>query len=328
MSIRIVYLSTPEFGVPTLRAMAADDRFDVVGVVTQPDKNAGRGQKLSPPPVKVAAEELGLRVLQPAKLRDPGAIAAVAELKPDVIAVAAYGQWIPAEVFDMPPKRSLNLHPSLLPRHRGAAPVMSAILAGDTEVGLTVLFVEDEMDAGDIFARLSIPLGPEDTTVSVMERLAELAPPFFLDVLVDWVEGKITPVPQDHSQSTWFDRIKKDIGLIDWNMPAIEIDRRCRALTPWPGVYTFFEGNRLQIHQSKPLLTTDAPAGQNALSMDDVLAISTAEPGTVVAIEQGVAIVTGDGALRVDVLQLQGRRALAIEEFIRGQRTFIGSKLG
>jgi methionyl-tRNA formyltransferase len=328
MSIRIVYLSTPEFGVPTLRAMAADERFDLVGVVTQPDKSAGRGLKLNPPPVKVAAEKLGLRVLQPASLRTPEAIAAVAGLQPDVIAVAAYGQWIPAEVFDMPPKRSLNLHPSLLPRHRGAAPVMSAILAGDTEVGLTVLFVEDEMDAGDIFAQMSVPIGPEATTISVMEQLAELAPPFFLNVLADWVAGAITPVPQDHSQSTWFDRIKKDIGLIDWSMSAVEIDRRCRALTPWPGIYTFFEGNRLQIHKSKPLLTDDAPANQEELSMDDVMALSAAEPGTVVAIEQGVAIATGDGALRVDVLQLQGRRALDIGEFIRGQRTFVGSTLG
>ena len=328
MSIRIVYLSTPEFGVPTLRAMAADERFDLVGVVTQPDKSAGRGLKLSPPPVKVAAEELGLRVLQPASLRTPEAIAAVAELAPDVIAVAAYGQWIPAEVFDMPPKRSLNLHPSLLPRHRGAAPVMSAIIAGDAEVGLTVLFVEDEMDAGDIFTQLSIPLGPEDTTISVMEHLAELSPPFFLDALADWVEGKITPVPQDHSQSTWFDRIKKDMGLIDWTMPAIDIDRRCRALTPWPGIYTFFGGRRLQIHKTKPLLVTEGPQDQETLPMDDVLAISMAEPGTVVAIEQGVAVVTGDGALRVDVVQLQGKRALSIDDFIRGQRTFIGSQLG
>lgn len=323
MAIRIVYLSTPDFGIPTLRLLAEDRRFDLVGVITQPDKPAGRGLRPTPPPVRIAADELGLHVLQPASLRVPDVVSAVENWRPDLIAVAAYGLWIPETIYDLPPKRSLNLHPSLLPRHRGAAPVMSAIIAGDDDVGLSVLFVEDEMDAGDVFGQLRVPLGPDDTTASVMANLAKLGAPFFLDILSDWAEGKIVPTPQDHTQSTWFDRITKDAGIIDWNMPAVDIDRRWRGLTPWPGAYTFFDGRRLLIRQAKPLVLTE-----DALPLDDMLALSAADPGVVVAIDQGVAVPTGDGALRLDVLQLEGRQALSVNDFVRGQRTFVGSKLG
>lgn len=323
MAIRIVYLSTPDFGIPTLRLLAEDRRFDLVGVITQPDKPAGRGLRPTPPPVRIAADELGLHVLQPASLRVPDVVSAVENWRPDLIAVAAYGLWIPETIYDLPPKRSLNLHPSLLPRHRGAAPVMSAIIAGDDDVGLSVLFVEDEMDAGDVFGQLRVPLGPDDTTASVMANLAKLGAPFFLDILSDWAEGKIVPTPQDHTQSTWFDRITKDAGIIDWNMSAVDIDRRWRGLTPWPGAYTFFDGRRLLIRQAKPLVLTE-----DALPLDDMLALSAADPGVVVAIDQGVAVPTGDGALRLDVLQLEGRQALSVNDFVRGQRTFVGSKLG
>jgi len=252
MSIRLVYMSSPSFGIPSLHLLAQDRRFQVVGVVTQPDKPAGRGLRCTPPPIKHAAQELGLPVIQHKSLRAPEAFAEIQALRPDLIAVAAYGQWIPANIFNMPPLRSVNLHPSLLPRHRGAAPVISAILAGDTEVGLSVLFVEDEMDAGDLLAQMSIPLHADDATAGVMARLAEIGAPFFVEALAGWAEGHITPIPQDHSQSTWIDRLKKDAGQIDWRLSAQEIDRRCRAFTPWPGAYTFLHGQRLLIHKVTP----------------------------------------------------------------------------
>lgn len=315
MAARVLYLSTPEFGVPTLQRLARDKRFGLVGVVTQPDKPAGRGLRLTPPPIKTAARALGLNVLQPPSLRTSEAQAAIARLAPDVIAVAAYGQWIPAEVFDLPPLRSINLHPSLLPRHRGAAPVISALLAGDAEVGLSVLFVEDEMDAGDILAQMRVPVAEGDTTASLMARLAEIGAPFFVDALAAWAAGEIAPQPQDHAQSTWIDRLEKKAGRIDWHWPAEEIARRCRAFAPWPGTYTTFEGRRLLVHRATAIPLSDP-------------SLSDLTPGTVVRLGSGIIVVTGDGALRLEIVQLAGRRALAVADFLRGQRGFVGARLG
>ena len=313
---RILYMSTPEFGIPSLRCLAEDDRFELVGVVTQPDKPAGRGLKFTPPPIKVASLELGLNVLQPASLRTPAAQAAIRALQPDMIAVAAYGQWIPEQVFDLPPKRSLNLHPSLLPGHRGAAPVLSTILAGEEEVGLSVLFVENEMDVGDLLAQMTVPIGKDDTMGSMMAKLAEIGAPFFVETLAAWAAGEIIPQPQDHTRATWIDRLEKKEGLIDWNRSAKEIARRCRAFSPWPGTYTFFEGRRLLIHRAVAVSLPDA-------------SLSILKPGTVVELSGSkIAVSTGDGLLQLDTLQLESRRSLAVDDFVRGQRTFIGTILG
>lgn len=315
MAIRLLYISTPYFGVPSLQLLAQDHRFEVVGVVTRPDMPEGRGLRVAPPPVKLAALELGLQVLQPPSLRTPNAQATIRALEPDVIAVAAYGQWIPAEIFDLPPKRSLNLHPSLLPRHRGAAPVPSTILAGDSMVGLSVLFVEDEMDAGDLLDQLSMPIGDHDAAGSLMGTLAEIAAPFFADTLAGWVAGEVVPRAQDHSQATWIDRMAKSAGLMDWSLPAGQLARHCRAFSPWPGTYTFFEERRLLVHWAKALpVPSDTNPG--------------AKPGTVVREGIDVAVVTSDGLLRLDRVQLEGRRSLDIHDFVRGQRSFVGTKLG
>ena len=315
MPIRLLYISTPQFGVPSLQFLARDDRFEVVGVVTRPDMPAGRGLRVAPPPVKQAARALGIGVLQPPNLRTPGAQAAIRALEPDVIAVAAYGQWIPSEVFDLPPKRSLNLHPSLLPRHRGAAPIPSTILAGDPEVGLSVLFVEEEMDAGDLLGQLRMPIGDHETAGSLMATLADAAAPFFADTLAAWVAGKIVPQAQDHNQATWIDRMEKVAGHMDWSLPAGQLARCCRAFSPWPGTYTFFEGKRLLVHRANALPSCHA-------------GISAAEPGTVVQQASEIAVTTGDGLLRLDRVQLEGRRSLDIHGFVRGQRAFIGARLG
>lgn len=314
MTSRVLYTSTPEFGVPTLRRLARDQRFQIAGVITQPDKPAGRGLKLTPPPVKLAALDLGIPVLQPKSLRTPEAQAIIRALEPDVGAVVAYGQWIPAEVFDLPPKRTINIHPSLLPRHRGAAPVVAALLAGDDEVGLSAHFVEDEMDAGDVLAQLSMPVGEGDTTGSLMARLSEAAAPFLVETLAAWVAGDITPKPQDHSQASWIDRLEKTAGLIDWTMPSQHIARCCRAFSPWPGSYTFLDGKRLLVHRAQAL---SAAGG----------ALPAAKPGTVVRFGSEVAVVTGDGLLRLERVQLESRRVLDVRDLIRGQRAFVGATL-
>jgi methionyl-tRNA formyltransferase len=293
--------------------LVRDRRFEVIGAVTQPDRPAGRGLKLTPPPIKVAAQELGIQVLQPQSLRTPEAQTAIRALEPDVGAVAAYGQWIPSEVFDLPPKRSLNLHPSLLPRHRGAAPVPATILAGDKEAGLSVHFVEDEMDAGDLLAQLTMPVGENDTTGSLMIKLAETGAPFFVEAIEAWVAGEIMPRPQDHSRATWVDRLEKDAGLIDWALPADKLSLRCRAFSPWPGAYTFFEGKRLLVHRAQALSVSEE---------------NSARPGTVVRLGSKVAVVTGEGLLRLSRVQLESRKPLDINDFVRGQREFVGARLG
>ncbi len=318
MPIHVVYMSTPAFGVPALTLLAHDPRFEVAAVVTQPDKPAGRSLKRTPPPIKRAAERLGIPVLQPASLRTTAAVREIARLQPDVIAVAAYGLWIPSEIFNLPPKRSLNLHPSLLPRYRGAAPVVGALLAGEAEVGLSVLFVEDEMDAGNILAQMRVPVMPGDTTATLMDRLAHIGAPFFVETLAGWVNGTIVPYAQDHSQASWVDRLRKADGLLDWTLAAEELARRCRALSPWPGTYTFYRGQRLLIHAAWPL--------NQAVYVHT--SMERPEPGTVLALPQGIGVAAGDGVLMLERVQLAGRRALDIRRFICGQPGFIGSHLG
>lgn len=309
---RLVYMSSSEFGIPAFNALMRQPWCEMVALITQPDRPAGRGMRVSPLPIKEVAQAQGVHVLQPSDLRTTEAILQVHSLAPDVIVVAAYGQWIPTEIYDMPPRRSLNIHPSLLPRHRGAAPAMSAILAGDDETGVSILFVVDEMDAGDLLGQTRIPIQPEDTTASLMEKLSALGADLIVDVLCKWLAGGIQPVPQDHSQATWFGRIKKEKGRIDWSQPAEHIWRQVRAFNPWPSAFTFHLGKRLVIHQARPV-TGEQP---------DLL------PGDVVLTPQGPAVATGNGLLLLQEVQLEGKRSIAGNDFVVGQRQFIGGRLG
>ena len=316
MKARVLFMGTPAFAVPSLRFLASDQRFELVGVVTQPDKPAGRGLRITSPPVKIAADALGLPALQPASLRTEEAQAAIRALAPDVCAVAAYGQWIPAEVFDLPPKRSINMHPSLVPRHRGAAPVISTLLSGDRQAGLSVIFVEDEMDVGDLLAQMIVGVGEEETTDTIMAKLARFGAPFFADILAAWVGGEITPVEQDHRQATWISRLEKDAGRIDWTLSAEELARQCRALKPWPGTFTYFKGRRLLIHRCTPLKTPDD------------FALNGVDPGRVVHLSSAVAVGTGQGLLALHEVQLAGRKRMDVGSFLHGRRDFAGSSLG
>lgn len=314
--MRILLLSTPDFGIPTLHALIARG-LKPVGVVCQPDKPAGRGLHLRAPAMKLAAQDCGVPVLQPDNLRAPEALEALADLRPDLILVAAYGKYIPAEVLQLAPVGALNLHPSLLPRWRGACPVPAALLAGDAETGVTIHFVVDEMDAGDILGQASAPLSEEDRPVELMARLAVLGANLYLRTLEGWLAGRIQPTAQDHSRATWCDRLKRGDGRLDWAQPAARLARQVRAYDPWPGAFTRFGGSTLHI--------LDAHA-QESLPVD--LPPGNVPPGQVFRAGDELAVATGRGALVLRRVQAPGKRALSADEFAAGRRGFATARLG
>lgn len=308
--MRIVFMGTPEFAVPTLRHLVLDG-YDIAAVYTRPDKPAGRGRGVASSPVKKLAEELGLRVMQPRNLKDADTVAELASLKPDAIVVAAFGQILPKTVLETPKYGCINIHPSLLPRHRGAVPVPAAILAGDSFTGVSIMLMDEGLDTGDILARASIPVMDKDNTGSLTLKLSIVAAHLLQDTLADWVKGKIKPVPQVESEATYSPAIKKEDGEIDWNQPVLDIWRRVRAFYPWPGCYTEWSGKLLKIIEAEPLFNEA-----------EVMA------GSVVALPgNGLGVKTCDGILRLLSVQLEGKRVMTADEFLRGQRHFIGSML-
>ena len=307
---RLVFMGTPYFAVPVLKALIR--QYEIAGVVTQPDQRAKRGCKLEASPVKVVALSHDLPVLQPPRLRQPDAAAELRALAPEVIVVAAFGQILRAEVLAIPPRGCLNVHASLLPKYRGAAPVAAAILAGEEETGVTIMLMDEGMDTGPILSQAACPMSPQDTRESLSARLAQLGADLLMDTLPRWLAGEIEPRPQDHSQATYSRIIAKEDGLIDWSQSAVEIWRRSRAYHPWPGTYTYWRGKLLKVLRAEPL---PAWSGEG-------------EPGQVMALDEGLAVATGEGALLLGVVQLAGKGALNAEDFARGQRDFVGSVLG
>ncbi len=307
---RIVFLGTPEFAVPSLLALLA--AHQVVGVVTQPDRPAGRGQGVVASPVKEAALARGLPLFQPETLRSPEAVAHLAAWQPEVMVVAAFGQILRPDVLALPPYGCLNVHASLLPRWRGAAPIPAAILAGDTATGVTLMCLDEGLDTGPILAQAECPIAPDDTTATLTARLADLGAQLLVETLPGWLAGEVRPRPQDSSLATWCRPLRKEDGLLDWSRPALELDRRVRACAPWPGAYTTWQGQRLKVLRTRP-----HPAWAGA------------EPaGTVVALPDGAGVVTGQGLLELLEVQLAGKKPLAGGLFVRGQRGFIGGRLG
>jgi methionyl-tRNA formyltransferase len=313
VNARILFMSTPDFGVPTLRKLVAAG-YEVVGVVCQPDKPAGRGLQLTAAPVKQAALALGLPALQPASLRTPEALELLAAPRADLIVVAAYGLLIPDPICQLAPAGALNLHPSLLPRWRGASPVQAAILAGDEETGITIHFLTAELDAGDLLAQASAPTQhvPGENAAELMARLAVLGADLYVETVGRWLRGEIVPRPQDPAGVTWCSRLTKAEGLLDWGRPAEVLARQVRAFSPWPGAYTAWQGRQLAI-----LAAVALPAGQ-----------VVAAPGEVVSAAGGVAVGTTDGALLLRQVQLAGKQPLSSEAFLHGARGFMGARLG
>ena len=314
----IIFMGTAEFAVPSLEHLLLN-QYQVMAVYTQPDKPAGRGRLLSPSPVKKVALTWNLPVEQPLRLREAQVINQIAGLHPDVIVVAAFGQILPQAVLDIPRYGCINIHPSLLPRWRGASPVAAAILAGDETTGVSIMLLDKGMDTGPVLATTEVPIKAEDTTGSLTAQLARIAAPLLHEVLVRCLQSKLSPQPQDNTKATYSGQISKEEGEIDWHLSAIDIWRRVRAFQPWPGCYTRWRGRRLEIIEAVPL-----PVPEETLL----------EPGQVVAltpttgeVKAAFGVHTGGGLLGVIKMQLEGKRSMTTDEFLRGQRHLIGEIL-
>jgi methionyl-tRNA formyltransferase len=322
--MRVVFMGTPEFALPSLRALV-EGGYNIVGVYTRPDRLAGRGRALTPPAVKAAALDYGLPIFQPPGLRRPEAVEELASLKPDVVVVCAFGVILRQPVLDTPAKGVLNVHPSLLPRHRGASPIAAAILAGDEQTGVTIMLLDPGMDTGPILSQRAIPVSPWDTSGSLGDRLAEVGAELLLEVLPRWLADEIKPQPQDDLLATQSALLSKEDGAIDWNLPAIDIWRRVRAFNPWPGAFTTLEGQTLLIWEAWPLSVGGMGEPGTILSL-------TGEQRQMLPPEVGeketLAVQTGEGLLAILRLQRAGRRPLAAGEFMRGQRNLFGRRLG
>ncbi len=311
--MRIVFMGTPEFAVPPLEGLV-NDGYEVIAIYMQPDKAAGRGRVVEESPVKKAALKLNLNVLQPANLKSVETRIHIAELKPDAIVVAAFGQILPSSVLEIPPFGCINIHPSLLPRYRGVAPVPAAILNGDEFTGVSVMLMDKGMDTGPVLTRAQIPVLPQDTADSLMEKLSRIGAQLLLDTLPRWSRKEIKPQMQNDNNATYTKMLTKEAGEIDWKLPALEIWRQVRAYQLWPGCYTRWQGKQLKILEAVPL------AGEG-----------TPKPGYVVPIKEGSAafgITSGDGILGVIKVQLEGKKVVIAGEFLRGQRQFMGAVLG
>lgn len=308
---RIVFMGTPEFAIPVLEALIHSNH-SIVGVFTRLDKPAGRGGKLQPSPVKQFAESRGLAIFQPKSLRGEEEIARLRSLQPDLIIASAYGLVLPRETLAIPLHGCINTHASILPRHRGAAPIAAAILAGDAETGVTLMQMDEGIDTGRILVQRSLPIDREATTGSLTIQLSHLAGELMAEQLPHILAGEIQTRTQDESLATYAKMIRKEQGLIDWNLSAEEIARRVRAFSPWPSAYTYWEGTQLRILRAEPALLPQSPLQ---------------EPGLVVERGKSFKVVCGRDALLLHEIQMAGKRAMKIEEFVRGQRDFVGSVL-
>jgi methionyl-tRNA formyltransferase len=312
--MRIVFMGTPEFSVPPLEYLIRSE-YQVVGVYTQPDRPTGRGRALEQSPVKRVALAQGLEVFQPVKLRHPDEVQRLAALKPDLILVAAFGQILPQSVLDIPPFGCLNIHPSLLPRYRGATPIPSAILAGESETGVTIMLMDAGMDTGPIISQIIVGIEPQDTTESLTNKLAQAGVRLLGEALPLWFDRSLKPQPQDGNRATHTSPITKEDGVINWQMSADEISRRVRAFYPWPGCYTWWQGKLLKILEA---VTLHKDMGSVP---GKVVALASDQPAV-------VGVETGGGILGLLRIQLEGKRALTAAEFLLGQRAFVGSTLG
>jgi methionyl-tRNA formyltransferase len=308
---RVVFMGTPEYAIPSLRVLA--EQHQVVLVVTQPDRRQGRGRQLAYSPVKSYTLQHDLPVWQPPTLRRPEAVERLQQADADLYITAAIGLILPPAVLALPLHGCLNVHASLLPRWRGAAPIPAAILHGDDETGVTLMQTDEGLDTGPIVAQVRCPIRPDDTTAGLTPRLAQLGADLLSATLPRWLAGEIEPQPQPEAGVTIAPRLSKRDGRIDWRRPAVQIERMTRAYTPWPGTYTTYKGQRLLVLRARAL-----PEWRG-----------TGEPGQVIALAaEQIAVVTGKGALRLLEIQQAGRNAMSPQAFVRGHGDLTGSTLG
>jgi methionyl-tRNA formyltransferase len=313
--LRTVFMGSGEIGMPALQWMIESPKIHLVGVVTQPDKPVGRSQILTAPAPKQLVESIGIPVLQPVRVRRPEAVNEIAGLRPDLIVVVAYGQILPRPLLDMPTVACLNLHASLLPRHRGAAPIQSSILAGDATSGITIMYVAEGLDSGDILLQKTLPVRHRETGGSLHDRLARLAPEAFASALEMLIRGDAPRIPQAEDQATYAGKLDRDSGRVHWTESCWEIDRLVRAMNPWPGAYTLVSlpdqpPRRLKLHRVLPMHRRIGIPGQ-------VLGST----------KRGLIVGAGSGSVLLLEIQLEGKRRMSASEFVRGFRLPVGTKL-
>jgi methionyl-tRNA formyltransferase len=309
---RLVFCGTPEFALPSLRRLIAEPDFSIEAVVTQPDRPRGRQQQMTAPPVKEAALEAGLHTYQPEKIRSDAAYDFFTRLVPDVVVIIAYGQIIPARLLEIPRLGWINVHASLLPRYRGAAPVNWAILNGETRTGLTTMRIDPGLDTGPTLLSWETEIGPEETAPQLARRLAEAGAPLIVETLRKLERGEISPAPQDHTQATHAPPLKKEDGKIDWSQAAQQIYNRIRGLDPWPGAFTSFRGQLCHIW---------GQPREGAASSDP--------PATISASGSDLSVTCGGGSsLRIEAVQLEGRKRVTAREFLNGARLASGERFG
>jgi methionyl-tRNA formyltransferase len=308
--VRIVFLGSGSFAAPSFEALL-EAGHDVAALVTQPDRESGRGRRLRPPPMKAIAQSREVPVLQPRRIRDPAAVAALRGLLPDIQVVAAYGQILPRAVLEIPSHGTVNVHGSLLPRHRGAAPVQWAIANGEPETGVTVMLLDEGLDTGPTFLRMATTIEPAETAPELEARLARLGARALLETLEGIERGTLTPVPQDDAAATLAPLLRKEDGLLRWTRTAVEIERRIRAFQPWPGSQASISGRLLKVLRAH-VMADRASAG----------------PGTVLAIEPGGVVVAcgAQTALRLVEVQPESRRAMPAAAFAAGARLSPGAR--
>lgn len=315
MPLRIVFCGTPAFAVPSLHRLIAQPEFEIVGVVTQPDRPRGRGREIAISAVKAAAAEAGIPVYQPEKIRSDEASEYFRRVAPDVVVIIAYGQIIPARLIAIPRLGWINVHASLLPKYRGAAPINWAIINGETRTGVTTMQIDAGLDTGPMLLRSEIDIGTDETATQLATRLAEAGAPLIVETLHRLDRGEIVATPQDNSQATLAPILKKDDGKIEWQLSARKIYNRIRGLQPWPGAFTTFRGRNCQIW-GKPIKPVAAGG----------------EPGTILPTqEDGLLVICGGpvaSVLRVEHIQVEGRNRVTDFEFMRGARIQLGERFG
>jgi len=297
--MRIVFIGTGEIGVPALRALQKSEH-ELVGIITQPDKPAGREQKITAPPIKAALDGSKIPILQPARIKDPLAIEQIRALAPDAIVVMAYGQILPRAVLEIPKVACLNLHASLLPRWRGAAPIQAAIAAGDRETGITVMYMAEGLDTGDVLLQRKIDILPADTGGSLHDRLAEIAPEPLLESLRLLEAGQAPRLPQDQTLASYASKLNREAGRLNWNETAEAIERKIRAYNPWPGAFTDFNDRKLKIFSA-------------------TIVDLRGKPGEILPGDRDLVIAAADRALSLIEVQLEGKKRMSASEFLRGR---------
>ncbi len=310
---RIVFMGTPDFAVPSLKALAEDGRYEIVGVICQPDRPAGRGKKLAACPVKQAALDKGLPVYQFERIRRPEGVAQLKTLAPDVVVTAAFGQILTQELLDIPVHGTVNVHASLLPGYRGPAPINWCIVNGESETGVTIMRTDIGIDTGDILSAVSTPIGELETAGELTLRLAELGAGLLADTLPEYLSGALKPVPQDPEKASYQPMLDKAMGGIDWSLAARQIACRVRGFNPWPGAYTDMPEGRLKLLLAR------------AVACD-----SDAAPGTVIASgpKEGLVVRCGEGALEVLELQAPGGKRMAAKAYLTGKKIGVGTVFG